>query len=79
MQIKIELYGRLKAQFNNSIIQLDTEQSTIEGIYLELCQSHQVEPSQAVIKPILNDEFSDWKVTVAANDVIGLFPPAAGG
>ncbi len=79
MQIKIELYGRLKALFNDSSIQFETAESSIEKIYLQLCQTHQVEPTQAVIKPILNDEFSDWQVTVSANDVIGFFPPAAGG
>lgn len=80
MNIKIEFYGRLKAQFSNQPINMTVESSnTIEDIIDRLCQKQQSNINKQVIKPILNDTFANWDDTVNDNDVIGLFPPAAGG
>ena len=80
MKISTEFYGRLKEEFSQSPIELTIEgNTTIEAIYLQLCSSHQITPNTQVIKPILNDTFADWQDRVSAHDVIGFFPPAAGG
>lgn len=80
MKISTEFYGRLKEEFSQLPIELNVEaDSTIEAIYLQLCASHQSTPDTQVIKPILNDTFAEWQDKVSAHDVIGFFPPAAGG
>lgn len=80
MNITVEFYGRLKAEFSQQAIELTiSPDQNIEAIYLQLCKRHQIEPNTEVIKPILNDTFSDWQQVVAAGDVVGFFPPASGG
>ncbi len=80
MKITTEFYGRLKTEFSQQAITTEVSaDQTIEAIYLHLCQEHQVKPNTKVIRPILNDTFSDWDQTVNAGDVVGFFPPASGG
>lgn len=80
MNITIEFYGRLKAQFSESPIIFNAHASMkIEHIIDQLCDDHQTNINKQVIKPILNDTFANWDDIVTENDVIGLFPPAAGG
>lgn len=80
MNITIEFYGRLKAQFNDQPISMAIDSTqTIENVIDKLCKNQQTSINKQVIKPILNDTFADWTDAVSANDVIGLFPPAAGG
>ncbi len=83
MKLKIEFYGRLKAAFSQHPLVLDIPahqtETTIAQIYLDLCKTHNNTPNTHIIKPILNDTFADWDDQVKANDVVGFFPPAAGG
>ena len=83
MKLTIEFYGRLKAEFSQQQLEFDlpsqTAENTIEDIYLQLCESHNIQPSTHIIKPILNDTFANWGDPVKANDVVGFLPPASGG
>ena len=83
MKLKIEFYGRVKAEFGQAPIELDIQEqqreTTIEYIYLDLCKKHNCIPNTHIIKPILNDTFAEWSDPVKTNDVIGFFPPASGG
>ncbi len=79
MKVTIEFYGKLKTQFSQQPIEWQSEFSTIEEIYLELCDQHQRAANTRVIKPIINDTFCDWSQTTSNGDVIGFFPPASGG
>lgn len=81
MKITTEFYGRLKDEFSHVPIEIElaNDTTTIESIYLQLCKNHQVTANLPIVNPILNDTFADWQDTVKENDVVGFFPPAAGG
>ena len=75
MKITVEFYGRLKDQF----IDWQTQSDTVITVYQELCTKYEQADQSSVIKPILDDTFCEWDQKLRDNDVIGFFPPAAGG
>ena len=80
MQINIEFYGRLKDQFSDEpIAKQIPPDSTVKSLFTLLCEEHQVTPNRAVIRPIINDTFVTWQQPIKDQDVVGFFPPAAGG
>lgn len=83
MKVKVVLYGRLKAEFNQSIIEFELPEKqtevALQDVYLSLCQNNNIKPTTHLIKPILNDTFAEWSDSVQAGDEVGFFPPASGG
>lgn len=81
MKITTEFYGRLKQQFSPEPIEIELTKTpaTLQTVFDSLCQQHHVKINQQSIKPILNDTFADWGDEVKNNDIVGFFPPAAGG
>ncbi len=81
MKVTLEFYGRLKDQFSPTPLDVEIKNhaSTIESVYLWMCEKHSIEPEVESIKPILNDTFANWDDVVSANDAVGFFPPASGG
>ena len=79
MNITIEFYGRLKVQYSASPISWQTEATSIATVYQELYTKYQQNDDSHLLRPILNDTFSEWQQSFQDGDVIGFFPPAAGG
>ncbi|MCX7553533.1 MoaD/ThiS family protein [Marinicella sp. S1101] len=81
MKITTEFYGRLKEQFSPEPIEIESipHPATIQTVFDLLCELHQVKINPESIKPILNDTFADWDDEVKQHDIVGFFPPAAGG
>jgi molybdopterin converting factor subunit 1 len=77
-RIRVEYFAILRERAGRSREELDTSARTAADLYAELRQRYAF-PERASLKVAINDEFGDWRATLADGDRVVFIPPVAGG
>ncbi len=78
--ITARLFARLREQAGTDCELIDLDGATVEDVYSALRQRHPaLEPDLRLIRPALNQDFSEWSERVADGDEVAFIPPVSGG
>lgn len=79
--VRVRLFARLREQagIETETVELPAD-STLADVYEALKRAHPaLEPDRNGVRVALNQEFSDWNLTVADGDEVAFIPPVSGG
>jgi len=77
-KLRIEYFAILRDRAGIDAEELDTEAGTPAELFAELSKRYPF-PEPGQLKVAVNDEFSDWQVSLADGDSVVFIPPVAGG
>ena len=79
--VRVRLFARLREQAGLETEALEVAPgSTLADVYESLRRKHSaLEPDRDSVRGAINQEFSNWDVTVSQGDEVAFIPPVSGG
>ena len=77
--IKVEYFAILRDQRGVGHEDLITDAVTVEDLYAQLSEAHQLSFKQEYLRVACNDDFVSFDYEISKGDCIAFFPPVSGG
>jgi molybdopterin converting factor subunit 1 len=75
----VRYFALLREQAGCSREELRTQARTPLELYQELRRLHGLALDPQFLRVAINDEFGDWRTSLAEGDTVAFLPPVAGG
>lgn len=79
LRLRVRYFALLREQAGRSSEELQTHARTPLQLYQELRQRHGLALDPQFLRVAINDEFGDWRASLAEGDTVAFLPPVAGG
>ncbi len=77
--VRVEYFAALREQRGADREQIQTSADTPRALYEELRTRHGFSLPHSVLTVAVNEEMSDWDVSLQPGDTVVFLPPVAGG
>ena len=79
LQINVLYFSVLRVQTKLAEERVETHASSVDELYLELCERHAIDYPKDQLRVAINEEFGSFDAPLAEGDVIAFMPPMSGG
>ncbi len=79
LRLRVRYFALLREQAGRGDEQLQTRARTALELYRELQQRRGLALAPEFLRVAINDEFGDWRTSLAEGDTVAFLPPVAGG
>jgi molybdopterin converting factor subunit 1 len=79
LRLRVRYFALLREQAGRSSEELHTQARTPLQLYQQLRERYGLSLDPRFLRVAINDEFGDWRASLAEGDTVAFLPPVAGG